>query len=93
MESNVLEFVQDIVISPPESDKYAILKNRIIETYSLTDVSTLRTLLQGIELGDQRPSILLTPMRDLAGKHFSDDLLKSLWLDRLPENIKLVLVA
>ncbi|GBM13367.1 hypothetical protein AVEN_159785-1 [Araneus ventricosus] len=32
-------------------------------------------------------------MRDLAGKLFYDDLLKSLWMDRFPENFKLVLVA
>ncbi|GBM06110.1 hypothetical protein AVEN_265170-1 [Araneus ventricosus] len=32
-------------------------------------------------------------MRDLVGKHFSDDLLKSLWLDILPKTVKLVLVA
>ncbi|GFY61697.1 hypothetical protein TNIN_430131 [Trichonephila inaurata madagascariensis] len=32
-------------------------------------------------------------MRGLASKHFSDDLPKSIWLNRLPANIKLVLVA
>lgn len=93
IESNVLDFVQDIVISPPEREKYTTLKKRITEMFSVSDSSKLRTLLQGIELGDQRPSMLLKRMRELAGKHFSDDLLKSLWLDRLPENVKLVLVA
>ncbi|GBM47321.1 hypothetical protein AVEN_7769-1 [Araneus ventricosus] len=52
IESNALDFVQDIVITPPERDKYAMLKKRIIETYSVSDVSKLRTLLQGIVLGN-----------------------------------------
>lgn len=93
IESHILDSIQDLVINPPEKDRYSILKNRLIETYAESDSSKLRTLLQGIELGDQRPSILLKRMRDLAGKHFSEDLLKSLWLDRLPANVKLVLVA
>ncbi|GBL74515.1 hypothetical protein AVEN_235446-1 [Araneus ventricosus] len=93
IESNVLDFLQNIVISALEIYKYVILKNRVIETYSVSDASKLRTLLQRIELGDQRPSILLKRMLDLPGNHFSDDIFKSLWLDRLPENVKLVLVA
>nr|XP_042908050.1 uncharacterized protein LOC122271294 [Parasteatoda tepidariorum] len=93
IESHILDSIQDLIISPPGSNQYSVLKTRLIEIYAETETSKLRTLLQGVELGDQRPSLLLKRMRDLAGKHFSDDLLKSLWLDRLPANIKLVLVA
>ncbi|XP_023220805.1 uncharacterized protein LOC111622632 [Centruroides sculpturatus] len=32
-------------------------------------------------------------MRDLAGNHFSEDLLQSLWLSRLPHNVQTILAA
>ncbi|KFM69797.1 hypothetical protein X975_25859, partial [Stegodyphus mimosarum] len=83
IESDILNSVHDLILKPPDCDKYSKLKQRLIEIYSESESSKIRTLLQGLELGDQRPSYLLSRMRDLAGSHFSDDLLKSLWLSRL----------
>lgn len=94
IESDVLSTVQDIVMDPPEKgQRYSELKKRLINVHSESESSKVRTLLQGLELGDQRPSQLLTKMRELAGKKFSDDLLKSLWMARLPQNVQFVLVA
>ncbi|XP_067122353.1 uncharacterized protein [Centruroides vittatus] len=93
LESDILESVHDLVTKPPESNKYDTIKNRLINIYAESQTSKLQTLLQGLELGDQRPSHLLTKMRDLASGHFSEDILKSLWLRRLPENIQAILAA
>ncbi|XP_023231811.1 uncharacterized protein LOC111631739 [Centruroides sculpturatus] len=93
IESDILESVHDLVTKPPENNKYDTIKKRLIDIYSESQTSKLRTLLQGLELGDQRPSHLLTKMRDLANGHFSEDLLKSLWLRRLPGNIQAILAA
>lgn len=93
VESDILNSVHDLILKPPEKDKYSTLKKRLIEIHSESESSKIRTLLQGLELGDQRPSYLLTRMRELAGSHFSDDLLKSLWLTRLPNNIQIILAA
>ncbi|XP_025997160.1 uncharacterized protein LOC105201603 [Solenopsis invicta] len=53
----------------------------------------LKTLLNQTILGDQRPSRLLRHMKDLAEDRMSDDLFKSLWLQRLPTNMQTVLSA
>ncbi|GFR28149.1 retrovirus-related Pol polyprotein from transposon 297 [Trichonephila clavata] len=48
---------------------------------------------KGLELGDQRPSQLLTRMRSLAGDNVGEPLLKSLWLGRLPNGTQTILAA
>ncbi|XP_015925373.1 uncharacterized protein [Parasteatoda tepidariorum] len=62
VESRILDSIQDLIISLPGSDKYSVLKTRLIEIYAESETSKLRTLLQGVELGDQRPSLLLKRM-------------------------------
>ncbi|GFW10444.1 retrovirus-related Pol polyprotein from transposon 297 [Trichonephila clavipes] len=47
----------------------------------------------GLELGDQRPSQLLTRMRSFAGDNVGEPLLKSLWLGRLPNGTLTILAA
>lgn len=93
VESDVLNSVSDIILRPPENDKYVTLKKRLVEIHSESEASKIRTLLQGLELGDQRPSQLLTRMRGLAGESVGEPLLKSLWLGRLPSNTQTILAA
>ncbi|XP_022171539.1 uncharacterized protein LOC111034568 [Myzus persicae] len=93
MESEVLQHVSDIIISPPTSDMYEALKRRLIERFSDSEELRLKKLLSDIELGDQRPSHLLAEMRELASGKVSDELLKTLWLQRLPTQVKIILTA
>ncbi|XP_023210819.1 uncharacterized protein LOC111613714 [Centruroides sculpturatus] len=93
IEPEILNSVQDLILNPPDQNKFSTLKARLIDVYSESETSKIRTLLQGLELGDQRPSFLLSRMRDLAGNHFSEDLLQSLWLSRLPHNVQAILAA
>ncbi|XP_015925323.2 uncharacterized protein [Parasteatoda tepidariorum] len=93
VESDILNYVSDLVLKPPENDKYEALKKRLVELHSESEASKIRTLLQGLELGDQRPSQLLTRMRSLAGDNVGDTLLKSLWLGRLPNGTQTILAA
>ncbi|GFX44936.1 uncharacterized protein TNCV_3429851 [Trichonephila clavipes] len=79
VDSDILNSVSDLILKPPENGKYEALKKRLIEVHSESENSKIRILLQGLELRNQRPSQLLMRMRSLAG-----DLLKSLWLGRLP---------
>ncbi|GFY79180.1 hypothetical protein TNIN_127721 [Trichonephila inaurata madagascariensis] len=44
-----------------------------------------------MELGDRRPSDLLRQMKSLAGSSISDELIKSLWLQRLPQQTQAIL--
>jgi len=85
--------VAEILEQPPELNKYDTLKNALIERFSDLVKKQMRTLLSEIELGDKKPSILLREMRALAGTNISDNLLRTLWLQRLLASVQEVLVV
>ncbi|XP_067122025.1 uncharacterized protein [Centruroides vittatus] len=91
IESDVLNSVSDLILQPPASEKYEALKNRLLDLHSESQESKIRTLPQGLELGDQCPSQLLTRMRALTSETVGEPLLKSLWLSRLPANTQSIL--
>lgn len=91
IDSEVLNQVCDILINPPENDRYKVLKARLLERYSDSETTRFKKLLNDLELGDKRPSHLLTEMRALANSSMTDDVLRSLWLQRLPNQMQAIL--
>lgn len=85
--------VADILEQPPGLNKYDTLKNALIERFSDSVEKQMRILLSEMELGDKKPSILFREMRALAGTNISDNLLRTLWLQRLPARVQEVLVV
>lgn len=65
----------------------------MIEAYTDSQERQLRKLLNELELGDKRASQLLREMKTLAGSQINEEVLKTLWLQRLPTHIQLVLSA
>ena len=93
IESEVLCHVNDVLLNPPEKDKYQSLKQRLIEHFCVSEEARLKKLLHDKYLGDKRPSHFLHEMRSLAGPKIGSDLLKSLWLQRLPAHMQTVLTV
>jgi len=91
IDTDILTYVSDIVRSPPETNKYESLKQRIVCQFSQSETSRLRSLLQEIQLGNKKPSQLLREMKDLAQNKLSDDVLGQLWKQRLPLNCQQIL--
>ncbi|XP_054091269.1 uncharacterized protein LOC128922899 [Zeugodacus cucurbitae] len=91
IESNVLAQISDIILNPPNSDLYLTLKNRLITQFADSEQKRVKKLLQEQELGDMRPSQLLREMRSLAGSEINDNILKSIWMSRLPSNMRLII--
>ncbi|XP_036347692.1 uncharacterized protein LOC118757068 [Rhagoletis pomonella] len=91
MESNVLAQISDIILNPPSSDMYQTLKERLITQFADSEQIRVKKLLQELELGDMRPSHLLREMRSLSGNEINDGILKSIWMSRLPSNIRSVI--
>lgn len=89
----VLQQVSDLIAAPPEQQKYEALKKQLIAAFSDSKEKQLRKLLTELELGDQRPTQLLRHMKTLADNKVNDDLLKTLWLQRMPTSVQLVLSA
>jgi hypothetical protein len=67
IEARYLQQVEELILDPPAVEKYAKLKERLIKEFSDSETKKLNTLLQTIELGDQKPSHLLREMKKLAG--------------------------
>lgn len=88
-----LEAIADIIRDPPSDGKFESIKQRIISEYSDSSQQKLRKLLQGVELGDLKPSTLLRKMRDLAGSSMSDDTVESLWLSKLPDTTRAIVAS
>ncbi|GFU56457.1 integrase catalytic domain-containing protein [Nephila pilipes] len=91
LDENVLDFVVDILSNPPENEKYDTLKKALLSRLTDTEESRLKKLLTDLELGGKLPSDLLRQMKSLAGNSISDEVIKSLWLQRLPQQTKAIL--
>ena len=85
--------VSDIVLNPPAMDRYAALKDRLVKSFADSAEKKLRRLLNEVDLGDRRQSQLLRRMRDLAQNGASEEMLKSLWLQRLPQQVQAILAS
>lgn len=93
LDSSVLQQIADIITTPPETDKYKTLKDKLIARFSDSEAKQLRKVLTEIELGDKTPSQLLREMKVLAGTKISEQVLKTLWLQRMPSSMQAILSA
>ncbi|GFW22841.1 retrovirus-related Pol polyprotein from transposon 297 [Trichonephila clavipes] len=93
LDAETLSYVSDIVLSPPNSDKYHILSQRLITQFSDSETQKIKKLLTDLQLVDEKPSHLLRKMKELSNGQLQDDFLQSLWLQRMPPHIKTVLSA
>lgn len=91
LNSDVLHYVSDIVLQPPDVDKYKALKTRLIADFSDSEQRRMKAVLSELALGDDKPSHLLRKMKQLAGKTVGEDFLKTLWLQRLPAQVQAIL--
>lgn len=91
VESRILTRVASAVLNPPENDKYKNLKEKILGAFSDSEYKKMTKLLEDISLGDQKPSVLLNEMRRLTTNDMTDELLKTLWLKRLPSQARVML--
>ncbi|XP_035216453.1 uncharacterized protein LOC118189868 [Stegodyphus dumicola] len=94
LDTEVLQSVCEIVLKHPSDNKYEELKNKLISVYEESEKHPkLKQLLQDLQLGDMRPSQLLSKMQELAGDNFKSNVLQSLCLNRLPNNIQAILAS
>lgn len=98
LDADVLQCCSDLIqnfesaAGSAEPEKYEKLKARIVGEYTMTESARMQMLFQQCELGDRKPSQLLREMRTLAAGVVTDDnLIRKLWLQRLPETTQAVL--
>lgn len=92
LDQSVIYLVADLIRQPPATGKFNAIKERLISRLELTMQSKMERLLGSYDLGDLRPTHLLSKMQELAtGLAIDDSLLKMLFLQKLPVNIRAVL--
>lgn len=85
--------VKDIIVNPPENNKYAKMKAELIKRLSDTRERKMQQLLMHEELGDRKPSQFLRHLEGLADRQLTEEFLRTIWMSRLPSNIQTVLAA
>lgn len=93
--SDIISHIFDIIHSPPSTDLYQNLKNKIIQRLSASEEQRLEVLLSGIEMGDRKPSEFYREMTSLSGgsSMVSPELLTKLWKRRLPKTISVAITT
>lgn len=94
LDPETLEFVSDIIMASSfDGCKYEAIKNKLISAFTISDEKKLRMLLSGHAIGDQKPSHYLQFMRNAGVGQVSDSILKSLFLEQMPENVRIILIG
>ncbi|XP_012272372.1 uncharacterized protein LOC105695411, partial [Orussus abietinus] len=91
LDTSILPLVSDIIEFPPEKNKYEALKERIIQSLDETSETKLRKLLRGQSIGNEKPSVYLQKLKNLSGGQCGDSVLKTLFLEQLPEHSRSIL--
>ncbi|XP_055932083.1 uncharacterized protein LOC129962361 [Argiope bruennichi] len=87
MEPRFVENLWDIVTDTNEN-KYTAAKERLLNTFKESENRRIQRLVSEMELGDLRPTQLLQKMRSLATDGISDNVLKTLFLQKMPDSIR-----
>ena len=86
--------IREVLLKPPDENKYDALKCALLRRHELSDQRRLQELLSQEDLGDRRPTQVLRRMQQLVGEHAMDDqLLRSLFIQKLPSVIQPVMVT
>lgn len=89
----VIMTVLDFIQNPPPGERYAQLKTILIDRHSMSENKKLDKILSDSEIGDRKPSEFYRSLVLLAGSNFSSDLLKKLWLRKLPKSLNIALTG
>lgn len=86
---HVREFLE---VQPPEGMRYLTVKNRIISRLTSSTEERIHRLLYQREILDEKPTQLLARLRSQAGSDIPEDIIRTAFINRMPENIKMHLV-
>ncbi|XP_039309201.1 uncharacterized protein LOC120359008 [Solenopsis invicta] len=85
--------IKDLITKPPAENKYENLKKALIQRLSISQEQQIRQLLEHEEIGDRRPSQFLRHLQALANSAIPDQLLRTLWMGRLPSQLQAILAT
>ncbi|UYV84003.1 hypothetical protein LAZ67_X000860 [Cordylochernes scorpioides] len=92
LDPKYVENIWDIVSSESKT-KFADSKARLLNWFKKVENARIKRLITGVELGNMKPSQLLQKLRAIATPDISEKLIRTLWLDKLPDSFKASLLV
>ncbi|UYV66016.1 hypothetical protein LAZ67_3006193 [Cordylochernes scorpioides] len=92
LDPKYVENIWDIASSESKT-KFAELKARLLNWFKESENARIKRLISGVELGNMKPSQLLQKLRAIAAPDISEKLISTLWLDKLPDSFKAILLV
>lgn len=80
-------------VIPDNKTKYSVLRERIIQAFSSSEEAKLRKLFKGQMMGRQKPTQFLMVLRNAASGSCNNTVLKSLFLEHLPDSVRAILAV
>ncbi|XP_036325130.1 uncharacterized protein LOC118738314 [Rhagoletis pomonella] len=93
LDETTLPFVADIITSPPVDGKFLALKTRLLHTFEESGDSKLRRLLHNTEFTDGKPSHYLLRLKSLAAGMVTENILRTIFLEQMPQNVRSILAV
>ncbi|XP_036322017.1 uncharacterized protein LOC118736018 [Rhagoletis pomonella] len=93
LDETTLPFVADIITSPPVDGKFLALKTRLLNTFEESGESKLRRLLHNTEFTDGKPSHYLLRLKSLAAGMVTENILRTIFLEQMPQNVRSILAV
>lgn len=88
----MLNQVYDLIRNPPADKPYTSIKEAIIRRFSESSMARLEKLSTGIQLGDGKPSHLLTQLQQTNATS-DESVVRRYWIKRLPPAARAVIVG
>ena len=93
LDQNTAQRLLDLLSNPPAANKYTAIKQRLLSTFALSETDRAAKLLNMPPLGDRKPSALMDEMLVLLGNHQACFIFKHLFLQHMPDDIRITLAS
>mgnify|MGYP003481892114 FL=1 len=94
LDPQISEYVSHIIFNPPPNiTQYAAIKEALLGAFGESDELRIRKLLSGQPLDDNKPTQFLKKIKNLASGHIDDTVLKSIFLEQMPDQIRTILAV
>ena len=88
LDSDTVNGVLDLLKNPPVEDAYDQLKARLEQSFQLSTVDKVKQALELTHLADENPIRLADRILALAGEASADDILQTIFMLKLPEDVR-----
>lgn len=92
LDQKYIDRVHDLVHTQPSTEPYTKLKAALLARIAESEMARLDKLVHGIQLGDGRPSHLLSQLQRLNATS-DDSIVRRYWIKRLPTNVRSVVAG